>query len=128
MIGRIGLDTTFVIDFLQGDPAAVQFMEKHRQSFAFSEIVVFETLCGRLTAKQEEQFLVFADSFPNSPLTRGATRVAASIFRQGKKLGKSVDARDALIAGSYVSEGVTQIVTRNKQHFENIEEVTVLPY
>lgn len=42
-------------------------------------------------------------------------------------LGKEIEPFDAMIAGTMLAAGETEIITGNTKHFENIEELTIYP-
>lgn len=125
---RIGIDTCLMIDFFNGDESAVKFVSSHEQDLVICEFSIFEFLCGRLTKKQEQVFLNGVDCLMHIPFSRQATLVASRVFREGKNSGKSMSAEDALIAGSYLSEGITRIATQNKQHFRGIQGLEIIDY
>jgi len=126
--GLIGANTTLLIDFFKGEEHAVKFMREHSTVLVISELVIYEFLCGNLTQKEEHIFLGAMQSFPSVTVDREVATAASKLFRNGKKKGKPVGHQDALIAGSYLAAGVTEIVTRNVQHFSNIPDVKIHTY
>jgi len=128
VVGKIGLDTSFLVDFLKGVPEAVKFMNSNRYSLVICEFVIYEFLCGNLSKKREEEFLVLADIFPSISLSREVAQQASHVYREAKRRGRSVDHQDCLVAGSYLAEGISQIITRNKKHFASFKKIKVLGY
>ena len=116
----IGADTTFLIDFFKGIPSAVNYMKKNKELLCLCEPVVYEFLCGNLTPEEVDTFLGFVLQFPVFAFDQNAALKASSIFREGKKLGKTISHPDAIIAGCYLANQVSRIVTRNAQHFSTI--------
>lgn len=127
MIGKIGIDTSFLIDYFKGESNAIAFMENNSSSLVISELVIYEFLCGNLTQKEEKVFLEAVELFLEAPLSRQATQIASQNIENVKN-GKSIGHQDCLIAGSYLASGVNAIVTANKKHFEHIKNITVLEY
>ena len=124
----IGADTSFLIDFFQGDEEAVEFMEENRDVIHLSENVVYEFLCGDLTDEEVEKFLGFVSHFPVVSFDRDASMRASKIFRKQRKEGNKTAHPDTMIAGSYLGHEIDKIVTRNTEDFQKIEELEVLEY
>ncbi len=124
----IGADTSFLIDFLAGDEDAAGWMEEHRNVLHLCENVVYEFLCGDLSEDERETFLGFAAQFPVLAFDRDAALEASKIFRAGKDRGVSIPHPDAMIAGIYVGHGVEKLVTRNPDHFADVQELAVMEY
>lgn len=117
MTGRIGADTTLLIDFFRGEKNAIRFMEQHAPYLIVSELVVYEFLCGKLSPRDRSRFLQAMQSFPSAPVDREAVVAASKVYREGRKKGKPIGHQDALIAGSYKACGIEKIATRNAKHF-----------
>jgi len=54
--------------------------------------------------------------------TEEAMETGGRIYSDMKEKGKSIDVRDALIAAITLQHG-SSLLTRNKEHFERIEEL-----
>ena len=128
MTGTIGIDTSFLIDYFKGESSAIEFMREHSGLLRVSELVMFEFLCGRLTERQKVFFLQAMQSFPHVGFDAEAAICASDMYRKGKKNGKTVNQPDCLVAGSYLANGVTSIVTKNSKDFEKIADIDVLSY
>jgi len=124
--GPIGADTSFLIDFFNGEEDAVSFMGRNAKRLHVSELVIFEFLCGNLNSKEIVTFLGAMKSFPTVPFERDAATIASTLFRHGKKEGKSVSHADCLIAGSYLSAGIKEIATKNIRHFKDMKGITLV--
>lgn len=124
----IGVDTSFLMDFLKGEEKAVKAMEKYKDSIYICENVVYEFLCGNLSENDINKFLGFVSQFPVVGFGRDAAIVSSKIFRDSKKKGDPVPHPDAMVAGSYLAENIDRIITRNKSHFEKIKGLKVLGY
>ncbi len=124
----IGSDTSFIIDFLKGEVAAIAAMEKYREQIYLCEPVVFEFLCGNLTAAETEKFHTFVSKFTVFNFDRNSSVTAAALLRTCKRLGKSISNPDAMIAGTYRANHINAIITRNKNHFQHISQIKVITY
>lgn len=125
---RYLLDSTFVIDYLRGDPDAI---ERYRRMFdagdepLTTEIVVCEVATGArahpdpdLTAFLEP--LEFVQPGPEAALLAGSWRADA------RRRGLSLSLADALIAGAAEATGAV-VLTRNVRDFA-LTPVRVEPY
>jgi predicted nucleic acid-binding protein len=128
MTGTVGVDTSFLIDFFRGDADAIAFMKAHSGLLRVSEIVIYEFLCGNLSDRERKLFLEAMQSFPGIVLSREAVFAASNLFRLQKKKGRAVGHQDCLIAGSYLTAGISSIVTRNEKHFASFSGLAVLSY
>jgi predicted nucleic acid-binding protein len=122
------LDTTFAIDYLRGEPAAV---ERFERLFAdgddpyVNEVVVCELGVGTREADQAElaafvRAVSYVQPGPDAALDAGAWRRTARI--QGRTLGLA----DALIAAAADALGAI-VLTRNRDDFE-LTPVPSAPY
>lgn len=126
MTGRIGADTSFLIEFFKGAEPAVAFMEKNAKRLVVSELVIHEFLCGNLTKNETLTFLGAMKSFPSVEFNRDAALISSVLFRDGKNKGRTTSHADCLIAGSYRAAGVTEIVTLNVKHFTGMQGVVTI--
>ncbi len=127
-IGTIGIDTSFLIDFFQGESEAVEFMKNNLFTLRINELIVYEFLCGNLSSNDENLFLKAIQSIPSLEFKRESSLFSSKFFRDGRKSGKTLGHQDCMIAGCYFSHGVSKIVTRNVKHFSNIKEIEVIEY
>jgi predicted nucleic acid-binding protein len=123
-----GVDTSFLIDFLAGDPAAVALYKRQQERLCVSDIVVYEFLCGNITEEQEQRFLALLDQCVLASFERNEAITSARLFRQLRKQGKTRSSGDLAIAGSYLANHVGTILTRNVKDFESIPGLTVVGY
>jgi predicted nucleic acid-binding protein len=126
--GTLGADTTFLIDFFKGEERAVAFMRAHARVLRVSELVIYEFLCGRLSARDEALFFDAMASFPSLEFNREAALLASEIFRGGQASGRTPGHRDTMIAGTYLAHGVRKIVTRDVAAFQNMSGIEVESY
>jgi predicted nucleic acid-binding protein len=113
------LDTTLLVDYVNGDPSAAQTVDG-----LFSEAADLFT-CGVVTCEalsggnEEERRLlgVLLDALEHVATDPAAARWAAASRREGRARPPSRSLADALIAGVAWRMNAT-IVTRNSQDFE----------
>lgn len=131
------LDTTYLIDFIKNHPDAVkkaQELDGLPEIFT-TEINVFEVLFGiyRLkdrerASKELDKAKMLFDRLSILPLEGAATFKAANIASELEKQGKPIEITDSITAGIALANGVTTIVTRNKEHFSRIKGIRVEGY
>ncbi|MBI2147930.1 PIN domain-containing protein [Candidatus Woesearchaeota archaeon] len=126
-------DSTFLIDFLRGDRAAIQIVEKTQTPLFTSEINIFELVQGvyasgiNAHSRLEKVFALIA-KLTVLPFDRSAALRAGMISGKLSKEGKKIGEVDCLIAGVALSHGITKIATKNGSHFDKIHEMTVVHY
>ena len=128
------LDSTILIDFLRGEENSVKFINNSKdKSFFTSEINIFELITGvylQKTNKKEhlDKITTLISKVNVLPLEREgsikAGEIAGNLMREGKKIEET----DCLIAGIALSNRLTKIVTRNKEHFNRIQDIKVITY
>lgn len=127
-------DTSFVIDLMIGDAAAVQKakeIEAKSLPLLISAPTVFELYVGlSLSSKPEEEktkILAVLQSLPFLPLDYESAQAGGRIYGDRKRSGITLDPEDAMIAGIAKVHG-KKLLTRNLRHFHGIEGVNVEPY
>lgn len=121
------LDTTFVIDLLKGEKAAVKLAaELEEAPVSTTSITVFEIFQG---AKDSELAPIrkFFAQMTVLPLGHDEAERGGLIQKQLKTTGKTIDPEDCMIA-SIALEHKKKIVTRNGKHFEKIPGISVVTY
>lgn len=125
------LDTTVLIDFLRGDQKAVNFVAENSPLWT-TEINAFELFTGAHLGKNINQRLDNAKALLAQltvlPLDRRASLKAGEIAARLIRKGKVIEASDILIASIALTNGITEIVTANKVHYERIDEINVISY
>ena len=128
------LDTTLLIDFLRGKEEAINIIRKSQSNPLFTtEINVFEIITGTYLLENniKEHLekvnamlskLIVLEVNRNSAIEAG--KIAATLIKEGKKIEET----DCLIAGTALANGIKIIATRNKSHFERINNIKVLTY
>lgn len=128
------LDTTLLIDFLHGKEKAIKVLEKATLYPLFtSEINVFELVQGvylspRNLHIQLEKIHGMLTQMIVLPFDRKTALKAGMISGELTKEGKKIGEVDCLIAGVALANGITEILTENKDHFERIKGLKVLSY
>jgi tRNA(fMet)-specific endonuclease VapC len=127
-------DTSFLIDLMVGDKAAVEKareIEAKGTPLIVSAPTVFELYVGiSLSRKAEEEkarILVVLESLPFLPLDVESSKAGGRIYGEKKRVGSKVDPEDAMVAGIARVHG-EKVLTRNLKHFQGIEGVNVESY
>jgi len=129
----IGIDTSALIDLLKGDPDIVSLLGKIRESPASTQISYFELMLGINPEdprhfKEERYIDEIFQNMLKLQIDDTSCKQASKIFWSLKKKGKEIESSDCLIAGIFMANGITKIITRNKKHFANIPGITVISY
>ena len=129
----IGLDTTAIVDLFKGVSDIKPILELYKEPKAITDLSYAELLFGLNQKipqhKTEEKFY---DSFFKSTITLSLDKIAikkaAYIFWSLKRKGQEIGQFDCLIAGIFLANGITKIITRNKKHFDKIPGLQVISY
>ena len=127
-------DTTFLIDLMIGDEAAVEKardIESKSIPLAVTAPSVFELYVGlSLSRKAEEEktnIMGVLESLPFLPLDSESAKVGGRIFGDKRCAGSQIDPEDAMVAGIAKVHG-EKVLTRNIKHFRGVEGVSVESY
>ncbi len=115
-----------IIDFFKGDPGTEDILLNSELSLC--DPVVFEFHCGRLSKEVEDSMDSFCKQLPVISTDTKAALRAAKLYKDAKRCGKPTGMLDAMIAGTYLSRGITKIVTRNVKHFKEMTGVEIVEY
>ncbi len=130
----ICLDSTFLIDYLRGDAAAIKKAESLiGRKIATTSVNCFEVLAGLVGNRNVpkgalEVFSEFIASVEVLELDYRASGESAKIFSVLSLQGKQIEGSDCMIAGTMLSHGCSEIITRNKKHFSRIRGIKVEVY
>ncbi|MDX2181480.1 MAG: type II toxin-antitoxin system VapC family toxin [Bryobacteraceae bacterium] len=119
------VDTNVWIDYLRGDAASAMAIERlgAAGSLAMSAITVFELNRGARSEKKRQAIRDLLAACSNVlPLTEVAAEAAARIEIAQRDLGKQLEARDALIAGTVVAYDA-ELLTRDSD-FRRVPELS----
>ncbi|WP_049971255.1 type II toxin-antitoxin system VapC family toxin [Haladaptatus cibarius] len=123
------LDSSFLIDYLNGQPDAQEYMETNPTSSFYSpSLVLFELYDGldEHTDRSLDEFDAALDWITPMPFTVASSREAIKIKRELKANGMPVNLKDVLIAGTVREAGGT-IVTRDDD-FKHVAGLSVRNY
>ncbi|MHA1812310.1 MAG: type II toxin-antitoxin system VapC family toxin [Candidatus Thorarchaeota archaeon] len=135
----IFLDTTVLVDLLRQEAAAKTWLQRARDTPLYtSEINVFEIYIGLFVASRRrkkktvtqrqadvEQLLVRLEVLPfDRRAAIESARIEAALVDAGKLIG----ARDVMVAGTALANGITTVLTRNVHHFQVVPGISVQTY
>jgi predicted nucleic acid-binding protein len=111
------VDTSVLIDFLRGEPAAVDALLASRAegSLHASEITRLEVLAG-MRPKEERQTRAVLDIPTWHPVNSEIAELAGALGRAWLPSHGGIDAADLAIAATAQSLGA-ELLTRNVKHF-----------
>jgi predicted nucleic acid-binding protein len=119
------LDSTFLIDLLKGDSAAVSFAKQLEQTIPRTTVInEFKLRKGIQNNKGIAEFL---DNLDILPISRKIAQKAASISYDLRKKGLIIGSEDCFIAAAALLEE-EPLVTRNAKHFQRIPQLKVISY
>ncbi|MEM3126824.1 MAG: type II toxin-antitoxin system VapC family toxin [Candidatus Woesearchaeota archaeon] len=126
------LDTTVIVDITRKNISEEKSL-KLLESSAITEHTVYELLIGlysaqEIPAERVLKLVKFLDRISVLQFSRGASIKSAEICGLLKKTGQEIEDIDCLIAGTALANGITTIVTRNKNHFKKIPGLKVETY
>ena len=125
------LDTTFLIDLLDGDESTIKMVDK--EAFLFTtQISIYEVVRGlfieNASVDQVRKTIdILGDlrvlPFDDNSLIRSA-EISSTLIKEGRRVPDC----DCMIAGIALSNGIKTIVTRNKNHFARMRDIKVETY
>jgi tRNA(fMet)-specific endonuclease VapC len=120
-------DTDVLIDYLAGrNEAAAQVAAELALGTLVTTVVTrFELLAGARTSRQQETIRQLLEVVPALSLDPAAADRAAGVRRTLELRGEPIGMGDSLIAG-IVLENRGTLMTRNRRHFERVEELPLL--
>ena len=124
------VDTDILSEFFRGNLKVVENANQYLQSYDsinLSIITYYEILNGLLykdAKNQLKKFSDFVDLNKVFSLTIRATRIAAEIYADLRRQGKSIGHTDSLIAGIALANDL-QLVTNNTEHFKRIKGLEI---
>jgi predicted nucleic acid-binding protein len=126
----MALDTCFVLDYLDGTPAAAELLDAYEaESFVAPPLVFFEVfrgVAGSDTDRTVDAVASGLDWIEPLPTTLPATQAAAAIEAELAEDGTRINLGETLIAGTCRHHGAT-VVTRN-DHFERVPGLETVSY
>ncbi len=96
-----------------------------------TDITIFEVGKGffNLNSKSKlNSFFEFVSTLDIVLASNSFSLEAARLNRQLKNKGVVIDDNDLLIAGLLKANGISNLVTRNKKHFRNVDFIKTIDY
>ena len=129
----IGLDTTAIIDILNDDNALKKVFGDLTEPIVTNRISYLEIMFGidSKSGKFSEENQLYDNLFDSMDLFEldvESCKKATEIFWKLRKEGANIEQFDCAIAGIYLSNNISKIITKNKHHFEKIRETEVISY
>ncbi len=129
----ICLDTTAIIDFLNGRQEIQSLIKKYKEYIITTEIAVFETFLGIYKKKiisqiEEDRARDFFNSIEVLPMKQGCGKIAAKILADLSKKGKTIGQNDCMMASIMIKNGHDTIITKNIKHFSKIKGIKIISY
>ena len=127
------IETSFVIDFLQGDEDAVSKMQSlidEDSPYEVASPTIFELWGGlqniEAPEKEKQKILLLMQGIVVFSLDEESAKIAGTIDGQLAKKGLKINTEDSMIAGIAIRNN-KKILTRD-QHFERIEGLKIEKY
>lgn len=127
-------DTSFVIDLLHGEPAAVQYLqdiEENNYPEKLAAITVLELYEAvpqlDIPEKRRRRILDVLDSRRVVASDKTVMRKAGELSGELVSRGKQIDREDCIIAATALLSD-EPVVTRNEHHFSRIDGLDVQVY
>jgi|SRR3989338_1080120 len=127
------LETSFVIDFLQGDEDAISKMQSliyEGVPYEIASPTIFELWGGlqnlEKPEKEQQKILSLMQGIAVFPLDEESAKIAGTIDGQLAKKGLAINTEDSMIAGIAIKNN-KKILTRDR-HFDRIEGLKIEKY
>ncbi|MBS3092448.1 PIN domain-containing protein [Candidatus Pacearchaeota archaeon] len=129
----IGLDTTTIIDLFNGDKNLISVLENINEPLSTTIINYQEIVFGLNIFNKEHlaEYAKYNEFFNNLlvfPITKQSAKKASLVLWSLKKLGQEIDRFDCMIAGIFLEQGISSVITRNTKHFSVIRGLKVISY
>jgi tRNA(fMet)-specific endonuclease VapC len=130
VFGKICLDTSIIINYIRGKDGYKDLIEKIYIRFdevSITVINIYELLVGveYRNGKDRDQVEYFIENSSVLPFDELASREAALISAELRKLGQEIDAKDILIAAICKTNDIC-LITNNTKHFGRIRDLAVI--
>lgn len=127
-------DTSFVIDLLHAEPAAVDYLElveKSNQPEKISAVTVLELYEAvpqlNVPENRQQRILDVLDTRQTVPADETVMRKAGKLSGELLARGEEIDREDCIIAATALLTD-EPVVTRNVAHFSRIDHLAVETY
>ena len=125
MTKKLLIDTDVLIDYLRGQPQAVEFLESLRELLLISTMTIAELNAGVRDGKERELLNELIRAFQIMPVDE-AISIKGGLYRRDYGKSHGVGLADALIAATAELNQAT-LVTLNQKHFPMIVDI-IVPY
>ncbi|MHA1683048.1 MAG: type II toxin-antitoxin system VapC family toxin [Promethearchaeota archaeon] len=132
------LDSTACIDYLNGKQGIKEKLDENEALLCTTTISIYEVVIGleRTKRKKSEKrynklnknWLELLSNIHVFSLDQKSAELAAGISDDLEEKGIRIDDNDILICGIMKAKGIGRILTRNTNHFNNVENIKVLKY
>ena len=116
------IDTNIIIYYLEGEQAAVSFLQNNRGKLAISSITWMETLSYPFSSDEEQVVRTFLQEYRLIEISSPVMELTVEIRRK-----KKMKLPDTIIAASAVHHDLI-LVTRNIKDFKGIAVKTLDPF
>ena len=119
------LDTTFLIDLLNGDHGTVA-IAKSKETLLTTQINMYEVIRGIFLINESKALVKARALFGQIrvlPLDDNSIIKSADIFADLSKRGEIIADNDCMTAGIALANGINKVVTRNTKHFRRIKGI-----
>lgn len=127
-------DTTFIIDIMKKDEAAVRKageLSDASVSVLVGTPSIFELYVGVglsvRSSEEKEKILSILRTLPHLPLDSASATRAGLIYAQRVREKTKIDPEDAMLAGIAIQNNVP-LLSRNRKHFAGIPELKLETY
>ena len=128
------LDTSFIIDLMEGDEAALlrkMKLAEHKEMYRVAAPTIFELWSGISASdkpeKEKAKVLAALSEVITLQLSRKSAEKGGEIHGTLSKEGQGIDAIDSMIAAIATLENDT-VLTRNVKHFMRVRGLKVESY
>ncbi|MFP3910411.1 MAG: type II toxin-antitoxin system VapC family toxin, partial [Archaeoglobaceae archaeon] len=128
-------DTTFLIDLFRNDEKALNFLEELNRSgepVSTTVINMAELYRGAFSHPKTDEKLQEIEDLKDLlvilDMRLESAQYYGKVYADLKEKGKMAKDRDILIASVFLSFGERKIVTRDKEHFVEIDGLNVVTY
>jgi predicted nucleic acid-binding protein len=125
MSERLLIDTDVLVDYLRGQPKAVEYLEGREEAMVVSSITVAELFAGVREGRERTALSTFLSAFETIPVDTGIAE-RGGLYRRDYGRSHNTGLADALIAAT-AEQVRAPLVTLNRKHFPMLSNVQV-PY
>ena len=121
-------DSDLIIDYLRGAEPGVTLIDEAlaRDALVVTAMTVAELTCGARTKRAKRLVAHVLDAAMVLPVGAEEGRLGGEIYRRLLHRGAQMGLSDCLIAATCLRARAT-LATRNRKHFERVEELSLEP-